>query len=65
MATDLSQANEFDYRDVDFSKPILDGPTHHGFHEFFGVPAIPRTHSTQSLESTSETTAGHLLIAPE
>ena len=33
-----SIANEFDYRDVDFSKPILDGPTHHGFHEFFGVP---------------------------
>ncbi len=31
-------ANEFDYRDVDFNEPILDGPTHHGFDEFFGVP---------------------------
>ena len=31
-------ADEFDYGDVDFSKPILDGPTHHGFDEFFGVP---------------------------
>lgn len=31
-------ANEFDFQDVDFTKPILDGPTHHGFDEFFGVP---------------------------
>ena len=31
-------ADEFDYMDVDFTKPILDGPTHHGFDEFFGVP---------------------------
>ncbi len=31
-------ANEFDYKDVDFTKPLLDGPTHHGFNEFFGVP---------------------------
>ncbi|MBP51612.1 MAG: hypothetical protein CMI27_00535 [Opitutae bacterium] len=31
-------ANEFDHKDVDFEKPILDGPTHHGFDEFFGVP---------------------------
>ena len=31
-------ADEFDFRDVDFTKPILDGPTHHGFDEFFGVP---------------------------
>ena len=31
-------ADEFDFQDVDFSKPILDGPTHHGFDEFFGVP---------------------------
>ena len=60
-----SIANEFDYRDVDFSKPILDGPTHHGFHEFFGVPGNTETLSTQNLESTSETTAGHLPIAPE
>jgi arylsulfatase A-like enzyme len=31
-------ADEFDYKDVNFRKPILDGPTHHGFNEFFGVP---------------------------
>ena len=31
-------ADEFDFKDVDFKKPILDGPTHHGFDEFFGVP---------------------------
>ena len=31
-------ANEFDYKDVDFTRPLLDGPTHHGFNEFFGVP---------------------------
>ncbi|MEM7385256.1 MAG: arylsulfatase [Verrucomicrobiota bacterium] len=31
-------ADEFDFSDVDFTKPILDGPTHHGFDEFFGVP---------------------------
>jgi arylsulfatase A len=31
-------ADEFDYKDVDFAKPILDGPTHHGFDKFFGVP---------------------------
>ena len=31
-------ADEFDYKDVDFTKPLLDGPTHHGFDQFFGVP---------------------------
>ena len=31
-------ADEFDFKDVDFTKAILDGPTHHGFDEFFGVP---------------------------
>ena len=31
-------SDEFDYKDVDFNKKILDGPTHHGFDEFFGVP---------------------------
>jgi arylsulfatase A len=31
-------ADEFDFQDVDFTKSILDGPTHHGFDEFFGVP---------------------------
>ncbi len=30
--------DEFDFQDVDFTKPVLDGPTHHGFDEFFGVP---------------------------
>ncbi|MDB4511448.1 sulfatase-like hydrolase/transferase, partial [Akkermansiaceae bacterium] len=29
-------ADDFDYHDVDFTKLILDGPTHHGFEEFFG-----------------------------
>ena len=26
-------ADEFDFKDVDFEKPLLDGPTHHGFEE--------------------------------
>jgi arylsulfatase A len=30
-------AEDFFYHDVDFTKPILDGPTHHGFDEYFGV----------------------------
>lgn len=30
-------ADEYDFSDVDFTKPFLDGPTHHGFDEFFGV----------------------------
>jgi arylsulfatase A-like enzyme len=31
-------ARDFYFHDVDFTKPILDGPTHHGFDEYFGVP---------------------------
>ena len=31
-------ADDFYYHDVDFTKPLLDGPTHHGFDEYFGVP---------------------------
>lgn len=31
-------ADDFYYHDVDFTKPLLDGPTHHGFHEYYGVP---------------------------
>ncbi len=31
-------ADDFHFHDVDFTKPILDGPTHHGFDEYFGVP---------------------------
>ncbi|MDA0723433.1 MAG: sulfatase-like hydrolase/transferase [Verrucomicrobia bacterium] len=31
-------ADEFDFHDVDFTKSILDGPTHHGFDEFFRMP---------------------------
>lgn len=31
-------ADEFYFQDVDFTKPLLDGPTHHGFDEYFGVP---------------------------
>ena len=30
-------ADEYDFSDVDFTKPILDGPTHHGFDVYFGV----------------------------
>ncbi len=30
-------ADEYDFSDVDFTKPFLDGPTHHGFDEYFGV----------------------------
>ena len=31
-------ATSYYYEDVDFTRPVLDGPTHHGFDEFFGVP---------------------------
>ena len=31
-------ADDFYFYDVDFTKPLLDGPTHHGFDEYFGVP---------------------------
>ncbi|MCP4783064.1 MAG: arylsulfatase [Fuerstiella sp.] len=31
-------AADFYFRDVDFTKVLLDGPTHHGFDEYFGVP---------------------------
>ena len=31
-------AADYYYEDVDFTRPVLDGPTHHGFDEFFGVP---------------------------
>ena len=31
-------ADDFYFHDVDITKPLLDGPTHHGFDEFFGVP---------------------------
>ena len=30
-------ADEYDFSDVDFTLPFLDGPTHHGFDEYFGV----------------------------
>lgn len=30
-------ADNFYFHDVDFTKPLLDGPTHHGFDEYFGV----------------------------
>ena len=30
-------ADEYDFSDVDFSRPFIDGPTHHGFGEYFGV----------------------------
>lgn len=30
-------ADEYDFSDVDFEKPFLDGPAHHGFDEYFGV----------------------------
>jgi len=31
-------ADDFFFHDVDFTKPFLDGPLHHGFDEYFGVP---------------------------
>jgi arylsulfatase A len=31
-------ADDFHFQDVDFTKPLLDGPLHHGFDEYFGVP---------------------------
>ena len=31
-------AADFHFHDVDFTKALLDGPTHHGFDEYFGVP---------------------------
>ena len=40
MAFDNGQgkpAEDFFFDDVDFTKPILDGPTHHGFDEYYGV----------------------------
>ena len=40
MAFDNGQgkpAKDFFFDDVDFTKPILDGPTHHGFDEYYGV----------------------------
>ena len=30
-------AKNFYFHDVDFTKPLLDGPTHHGFDEYYGV----------------------------
>ncbi len=41
MAFDNGQgtpASDYYHADVDFTKPLLDGPTHHGFDRFFGVP---------------------------
>jgi arylsulfatase A-like enzyme len=31
-------AADFYFHDVDFTKALLDGPSHHGFDEYFGVP---------------------------
>jgi len=31
-------ADDFYFHDVEFKKPLLDAPTHHGFDEYFGVP---------------------------
>lgn len=30
-------ARDFYFHDVDFTKPLIDGPTHHGFDEYYGV----------------------------
>ncbi len=35
---DGNEASNFFYHDIDFTRALLDGPTHHGFNEFFGVP---------------------------
>ncbi len=34
---DGEPATNFYFHDVDFTKPMLDGPTHHGFDEYYGV----------------------------
>ena len=34
---DGEPAEDFFFGDVDFTKPVLDGPTHHGFDEYYGV----------------------------
>ena len=34
---DGQPASHFYFHDVDFTKPFLDGPTHHGFDEYYGV----------------------------
>ena len=34
---DGQPASHFYFHDVDFTKPLLDGPTHHGFDEYYGV----------------------------
>ncbi len=34
---DGDPASNFYFHDVDFTKPMLDGPTHHGFDEYYGV----------------------------
>jgi arylsulfatase A len=34
---DGKPATNFYFHDVDFTKPMLDGPTHHGFDEYYGV----------------------------
>ena len=31
-------ADDFYFHDVDFTKTLLNGSTHHGFNEYFGVP---------------------------
>ncbi len=31
-------AVDFYFHDVDFTRALLDGPTHHGFSQYFGVP---------------------------
>lgn len=35
---DGDPASNYYFHDVDFTKPLLDGPTHHGFDEYYGVP---------------------------
>ena len=35
---DGEPARDYYHRDVDFTRPLIDGPTHQGFDEFLGVP---------------------------
>jgi len=41
-------ADDFYLHDVDFTRPLLDGSTHHGFDEYFGVPGNMETKVLQA-----------------
>ena len=53
-------ATDYYYEDVDFTRPVLDGPTHHGLMNSSGCPATLRIRSTPSRAFTFATIAGPL-----